>query len=103
MKELEDKNTSENLRKLNMQRDALTSSPIQKKQSQVKPSNVSESGAERSRKTTSDDLDSHIRGSAKDSRKLVQKKLTFNSQPPSEQGLPQFEVSSIPLTQVRNI
>ena len=70
MKELADKKKSENLRKLNIQRDALTSSPIQKKQLQGRPSSVSESGAERSMKTTSNDIASNVRGSEKDSKKL---------------------------------
>ena len=63
MKELADQKKSENLRKLHVQRDTLTSSPIQKKQLQGRQSGAeSESGAERSMKTTSNDVASHVRG-----------------------------------------
>ena len=103
MKELAEKQKLEDLRKLHMERKALINSPIQKKQLLGRESSVSESGAEQSLKTTSNDLASHLRSSAKGSKKLVQNKLSLVSQQPSEHGMHQFEVSAIPLTHVMNI
>jgi hypothetical protein len=82
-----------------LNKNTLTSSPIQKKKN-VAQHSVTESGANRSCSGTYDFL---FQKQSSDKKKMVQKKLDFSAVQQASQDVPPVESASIPETRVRNI
>jgi hypothetical protein len=82
-----------------LDRNTLTSSPIQKKKN-VAQGSVTESEANRSCSGTSD---FPFQKQSLDKKKMVQKKLDFSAVQHSSQDVPPVESASIPQTHVPNI
>ena len=98
-KQIAEHREAQHLRSVMMDRNLLTSSPINKRGQKAQAS-VSESGME-PRSNISDDVP--LQKPTSDIRKLVQKKLDFCAVNQVSKALTPVETSSITNTQVRNV
>jgi hypothetical protein len=98
-KKLAEHQEAQHLRSVMLDRNTLTSSPIQNKKV-VAQGSATESGVERSCSGT---YNFPFQKPRSDNRKCVQKKLDFGAVHQTSQAVPSVESSSIPHTHVRNI